>query len=104
MPKVRVVATATGWDSAECVMREKGDVFEVDAKFLEPMPKRDDKGQPIPGQFYDPPWFVPAEQAEARARAAVKQGARGRAVSQEQARAEAQEAFGPGRKDESEFS
>lgn len=58
---MRVVAIERGFDNL--VVREVGDVFDMPDDVFELRPKRDEKGQPIPGQFYDAPsWFEPADE------------------------------------------
>jgi hypothetical protein len=60
---IRVIAIAQGFDNV--ALREIGDEFDMPDHVFERRPKLDEKGQPIPGQFHEPPsWFEPIDRSE----------------------------------------
>lgn len=59
---IRVIAIAQGFDNV--ALREIGDEFDMPDDVFERRPRLDEKGQPIPNQYYEPPnWFEPVDRA-----------------------------------------
>lgn len=59
---MRVIAIETGFDGV--AVRNTGDEFDMPDDVFERRPRLNEKGEPIAGQFYEPPsWFEPVDRS-----------------------------------------